>query len=222
MSARIVLYYITDRQAFGSDERTRKLRLLDKIAEAARAGVDFIQLRERDLCARDLESLAREAIDIIRSNSSAAAGGKTRTSLLINSRMDVALAVGAAGVHLRAVDVSAKDVRTAWAANATPIISVSCHSVEDVQRAASDGASLAPFAPVFEKKDAPHSNRAGLEGLRQACLTPIQVLALGGVNMENAASCLQSGAAGIAGIRLFQENEVTSVVRSLRSLKDDG
>ena len=63
-----ILYYITDRKAFPGDELTRRSRLLDKIAEAASAGINYIQLREKDLCARDLESLARESIQIIRNN----------------------------------------------------------------------------------------------------------------------------------------------------------
>jgi len=219
MSAGSLVYYITDRQAFAGDERNRRLRLLDKIAEAAAAGVDYIQLREKDLRARDLESLAREAMRIVQEQSKLGEGGRSVTSFLINSRTDVALSVGAAGVHLRSNDLSPADVRKAWhLANSTaePVLSASCHSLEEVQRAAANAVSLAIFAPVFEKNNSPNVEAAGLENLRLACHAKIQVLALGGVNLKNAKACLQVGAAGIAGIRLFQENNIGDVVRSLR------
>ena len=101
------------------------------------------------MCARDLEKLAREAFRVIR-----AAG--SRTALLINSRTDVALAVEADGVYLRADDVSPQEVRRVWEKSGvprvgTPVIGVSCHSVDDVARAAAEKASFALFAPVFGK-----------------------------------------------------------------------
>jgi thiamine-phosphate pyrophosphorylase len=74
------------------------------------------------------------------------------------------------------------------------------------------------FAPVFEKKDAPETQRAGLAALREACGAKIPVLALGGVTLQNAALCLDAGAAGIAGIRLFQENKVADIVCALRTI----
>src|ERR1700731_54411 len=96
-----VLYYITDRTAFPGDDRTRRRRLLDKIAEAASHAVDYIQLREKDLPTRDLEALAREAMQIIREYSKLATDHwPLTTALLINSRTDVALAAKADGVHL--------------------------------------------------------------------------------------------------------------------------
>ncbi len=104
-----VLYYITDRAALPGDERARRLRLLDKIAEAARCGVDYIQLREKDMPTRDLEPLAREAVEII--HQLLEENRELKTVLLINSRTDVALASGADGVHLRADDVSPREVR---------------------------------------------------------------------------------------------------------------
>src|SRR5271165_6931350 len=99
-----VLYYITDRAGFSGDERARRARLLDKIAEATSHGVDYIQLREKDLSTRELESLACEAGRIVSTLTSESRD--LRAVLLINSRTDVALASGAAGVHLRADDVS--------------------------------------------------------------------------------------------------------------------
>jgi thiamine-phosphate pyrophosphorylase len=229
MAESALLYYITDRTAFPGDERTRRLRLLDKIAEAASAGIDYIQLREKDLCTRDLESLAREAIQIIRDHAKLRTENRElRTALLINSRTDVALATEANGVHLPANDVSPREVRTAWYGTCGrerlareisprgPVISVSCHSPEEVAQAASHQATFAVFAPVFEKKDAPGATPAGLESLHQACRSKIPVLALGGITLQNAESCLHAGAAGIAAIRLFQENNIAEVVRTLR------
>jgi len=226
MPASPLLYYITDRTAFTGDERTRRRRLLDKIAEAASSGVDYIQLREKDLCTRDLESLAREVIRIILQLRTE--NRELRTVLLINSRTDVALATAAHGVHLPANDVSPQEVRAAWhgacgrgrlareISPPDPLISISCHSPQDVTQAAANAATLALFAPVFEKKDAPGTTPTGLDSLRQACHAKIPVFALGGVSMQNAESCLQAGAAGIAAIRLFQENDIAEVVRNLR------
>jgi thiamine-phosphate pyrophosphorylase len=85
-----------------------------------------------------------------------------------------------------------------------------------VHQAQAAGADLALFAPVFEKKDAPNTRPTGLEALHQACQHQIPVLALGGVTLGNAADCLRAGAAGVAAIRLFQQNDVADVVRKLR------
>jgi thiamine-phosphate pyrophosphorylase len=206
----LLLLYITDRKQFPGDEKARERALLAKIAEATRCGVDFIQLREKDLSARDLETLARLATE----------NQKPTTALLINSRSDIALACGAAGVHLPANDLSPSVVRKIWAKAGhptRPLITISCHSADDVARAASEGADFAVFAPVFGKKDAPHTSPAGLDGLREACSQKIPVLALGGVTLANGRACLEAGATGIAAIRLFQENDIADVVRQLKT-----
>jgi thiamine-phosphate pyrophosphorylase len=218
----LLLYYITDRTQFPGDEAQRRRRLLEKIAEAARCAVDLIQLREKDLPARELEALARAAVESIRQNSQLRTENREpRTGLLINSRTDIALAVGADGVHLRSEDVSVRDVRTVWgkggrARSAKAIVGISCHTPEEVHRAASDGADFVVFGPVFGKKGTLEDRPAGLERLRRACQEKIPVLALGGITLENAQACLATGAAGIAGIRLFQENEIRQVVETLR------
>lgn len=98
------------------------------------------------------------------------------------------------------------------------MISQSCHRPNDVQKAAKDGADLVLFAPVFEKKDSPNAPPTGLDALHQACQHDIPVLALGGVTLENAARCLEAGAAGIAAIRLFQDHDIAEIVRRLRTL----
>ncbi len=216
----MLLCYITDRKQFSGGEATRRRLLLRKIADAARCGVDLIQLREKDLSARELEALAREAVGIVQKNVEAQ-NREPGTRLLINSRTDIAIAVGADGVHLRSDDLSLSQVRAIWAesgagSRARVTVSVSCHSAEDVRRAAADGADFALFGPVFEKQGAAQIGPAGLDNLRHACKEKIPVLALGGVTVENAQSCLDAGAAGIAGIRLFQENDISKIAELLR------
>ena len=98
------------------------------------------------------------------------------------------------------------------------MIAVSCHSPADVAQAAANGADFAVFAPVFEKKDVPGARAAGLDALKEACRAAIPVLALGGITLENAQSCVDAGASGIAAIRLFQENDIATVVEKLRGL----
>lgn len=217
---RPLLCYITDRTQFSGEESARRHLLLAKVREAVLAGVDYIQLREKDLPARQLEGLAAEAIGILRELRSE--NRELRTMLLINSRTDVALAVGADGVHLRSEDIIAAEVRDLWRCSAGesahPTITVSCHRVEEVHEAAKGGADLVFFAPVFGKRDRPGTHPAGLEMLRLTCQFEIPVLALGGVTLANAADCLAAGAAGIAGIRLFQESDIREVVRRLRAL----
>ncbi len=219
-----LLYYITGRSQFAGNEAARRRAVLDKIAEAAQAGVDYIQLREKDLSTRELEQLASEAVSLIERLRTE--NRELRPRLLINSRADVALAAAADGVHLRSDDITPKDVFEIWrscgagapARETPPTIAVSCHSLSDVLRAASEGADFAVFAPVFEKRDRPETNPAGLAALREACRANLPVFALGGVTLQNAQSCLEAGAAGVAAIRLFQENKISEVVRALRAV----
>jgi thiamine-phosphate pyrophosphorylase len=213
-----ILYYITDRRAFPGDSSAQRESLFAKVSEAARAGADYIQLREKDLTIHELEALAvaaRNRIDAVN-----AGGPAPRTNLLINSRADVAIAIGADGVHLPANDLNPMEVRNLWKKHLSGepgnlTISVSCHTLEDVARAAASGADLAIFAPVFEKKDAPETKPAGLDALRRACLHKIPIIALGGITLENAGACLDAGAAGIAGIRLFQDHDIAEIVAKL-------
>jgi thiamine-phosphate pyrophosphorylase len=177
--------------------------------------VDYIQLREKDLSARELESLAVRAAAEVRKSSST-------TKLLVNSRVDVAIAAGADGIHLRSrSDLAPSDARVIFAKcgmnRAT--IAASCHSLNEVALAESHGADFAVFAPVFEKNG---QCGVGVEVLRRiaqrevAASSRMPVLALGGVTPENAAACLEAGAAGIAGIRLFQSGDISKTVTALR------
>jgi thiamine-phosphate pyrophosphorylase len=224
MADRWLLYYITDRSQFQGDELARRHALLAKIGEAARAGVDYIQLREKDLSARELEMLARDALSAIYGAPVRSDRREFRTRLLINSRTDVAFAAGADGVHLRSDDVSPHEVRRVLEVSAHQaatndfLVASSCHTAADVFRAETENAGFAVFAPVFGKRGSAGTPPASLAALQEACRAKIRVLALGGVTIDNAASCLSAGAAGVAGIRLFQENNMEDVVGALRAI----
>lgn len=200
----MLLYAITDRHQLPGPD---KLAGVEKfVAAAAQAGVDYVQLREKDLPPRELEKLATTCAEGVRR----ARQQGSPTKLLINSRCDVAIACGADGVHLRSAtsgEISAGDARSifACAGNSDPVIAVSCHGLAEVLRAESEGADFAVFGPIFGKGTTPGT---GLDALRIVCSRKsavMPVLALGGVTAANASRCLTEGAAGIAAVRLFQQ-----------------
>jgi thiamine-phosphate pyrophosphorylase len=223
----VLSYYITDRMQFAGSEVERKARLLRTIARAVAAGVDYVQLREKDLSIRELEMLAVEALRIMR--------GEGEARLLINHRTDVALAAGADGVHLTGDDISASEAR-ALAAKVRAghfVVATSCHSAREVRMAESHGADFVVLAPIFEKANVVKDG-IGLDALRAAAQKDrapdlrveagdtrrrFAVFALGGVSLERAAECAAAGAAGVAGIRLFQECEdLDALVGAIRKL----
>ena len=221
----LLLYYITDRTQLGDSEPSRRQRLLEKIGEAAEAGVDYVQLRERDLTVHELERLAAAAVEIVRRS-------QTKTKLLINSRIDVALAVGADGVHLRSNDIAASEARSLWTKSSGRtdcVIAVSCHSLADVLNAEAHGADFVVFGPVFGKQGSAAAptgveaitrivNRGGPADHKveagQSLRMP--VIALGGMTAENIAAGVNAGAAGVAAIRMFQQDDIGDLVRRLR------
>ena len=210
----MLLCYITNRRSFGGSDAEQRAALLRCIGDAARAGVDYLQLREKDLNLADLELLAHEAMRVIR-------GVSASTRVLINTHVEIALAVGADGVHLPAGSPSAEVVRNRWLRQSKlePVVGVSAHTPGDVQQAERQGASFAVLAPIFEKTQT-GAGGIGLDVLRGACaLSGMPVLALGGVRLGNARDCIEAGAAGIAAIRLFQENGVHQTVAALRWLE---
>ena len=179
------------------------------------------------LSRRGLHSTARKRLEYARTGEAggkalAALPGNSPSKLLINSRLDVALACGAHGVHLPASDLNPGEARALWsrASDRPCVIGVSAHSAREIALAESHGADFAVFGPVFEKAGA--TNPAGLQQLQQICqrsqaaVPAMPVLAVGGVTVQNAPQCLGAGCQGIAGIRLFQETTASTVVTALR------
>jgi thiamine-phosphate pyrophosphorylase len=202
------LYYITDRSQLRGD-------LLEVIGRAVQAGIDLVQIREKDLGARELLGLTRAAAALALGSS---------TKILVNGRTDVALAAGAHGVHLPAGSVPPADVRKL--APAGFLVGVSCHNAEEIRRAALEGADFAVFGPVLETPSkSKYGPPQGIAKLRQACgVSEMPVYALGGVNLSNTAECIAAGAAGIAAISLFQKNEdleavAAAVARARRGVR---
>ena len=200
-------YAITSRALYPGDELQQQAALLREASRWVAEGIDFIQLREKDLAAADIAALARKILQTIAAKASP-------TRVLINSRPDIALATGAHGVHLTADpdELTIAQVRSLYhsASRPAPIITISCHSLEEVHRARVNQADAILFAPVFEKIVAGQTATPGqgIDRLRAACLaaSPVPVYALGGVTLERAPACLDAGATGIAGIRLFHQS----------------
>ena len=197
-------YAITSRALYPGDEHDKQAALLRQASGWIGDGIDFIQLREKDLPAADIAILARKILQAI-------ALVASPTKLLINSRTDIAIATGAHGVHLPSDrgELTPVQVRRLYAsANLTPpIVTISCHTLEEARRGREDCASAILFAPVFEKSlpGGRMLQGEGLERLHTACIAaaPVPIYALGGVTLENASACMAAGASGIAGIRLF-------------------
>jgi thiamine-phosphate pyrophosphorylase len=200
----VLRYAITNRALFPGDDRQQQAALLEQVARWIADGIDLIQLRERDLPAATLVDMARKILKNIALSSSP-------TKLLINSRPDIAIAAEAHGVHLTAApgEITPAQVRQLYAAAALtpPLVTRSCHTLAEAVQAREDRVDAILFAPVFGKSVAGEivSPGQGLDTLHSACAAaaPVPVYALGGVTFDNAPACLEAGAAGIAGIRLF-------------------
>ena len=203
LERRPLLYYITDRKGLPGEDP------LPIIEQAVAAGIDLIQIREGDLPVRSLLALVEEAVK-------RAGAGTTR--ILVNDRLDVAVAAGAAGVHLPAHGFPVDEVRRSYP---ELLIGASTHNLEELRRAADGGADFAVFGPVFETSSKKtYGPPVGLEKLAEAArAVNIPVLALGGVTLENAVDCLRAGAAGLAAISLFQQSaDLEETVTRLRAL----
>jgi thiamine-phosphate pyrophosphorylase len=211
--------YITDRRQLPGDPIEQRRRLLDTVGAAAHAGIDLIQLREKDLTANALEELALEVVAVIQG---------TPAKLLVNSRLDVAIAAGAQGVHLRSDEgeLTASEARVVLhkAGCASALITASCHSLGEVAFAEAHGADFAVLGPVFQKEGAQvASGLALLKAASSRVVSPgsrMAVLALGGITLQNARLCAEAGADGIAAIRLFQQDPkaIAETVSALRRL----
>lgn len=207
------LCYVTDRKALAGTADQQIHLLLQKIEELAGAGVDSIQIREKDLPGRALSELLREAI--------------RRTPphfpILVNDRLDVVFASGAAGVHLGEQSVPVAEARRLLRRRDTArefLIGVSTHSLEAALAAERAAADYLVFGPVYTTPSkANFGAPQGVARLAEVCAAVrLPVVAIGGITVRNARECIAAGARGIAAIRLFQDaQDAGTIVRTLRS-----
>jgi len=207
-----LLCYVTDRQSLsGTPDHSLTLQL-KKIEQAAKAGVEWIQIREKDLPGRDLAKLTENAILL--------AGGSS--AVLVNDRVDVACVVEASGVHLGEHSLPADQARRLASQRCQKIdfiVGVSAHSLEGAAQAEQAGADYVIFGPVYTTPSKASFGRPqGVQRLREVCQRlKIPVLAIGGITLKNAEQCFAAGAGGIAAIRLFQDAaDLEAVVKELR------
>ncbi len=235
-----LLCYVTDRSLFAAAPALAHKILLKKIAAAAAAGVDWIQIREKDLSGKESSTLTREAMKLARNRArddapgtrqsarsprvSASSRAKApRARILVNDRLDVALAAHAGGVHLGGRSLPPQEaLRLRQGLEREDfLICVSCHSPEAAKEAERGGADYLFFGPVFATPSkAAYGAPQGLDRLSEACrAVTVPVLAIGGITPDNAAACLSAGASGIAAIRLFQEaRDLPAVVKALKKM----
>ena len=197
------LCYITDRLALGAKP------LMPLIQDSVRSAVDLIQIREKDLAARPLVELVRAAVECARG---------TGTRVVVNDRLDVALAVGAHGVHLGTQSLPALAVRR-WVPD-NFLIGVSCHSIEEALAAEAAAGDYIVLGPIFATlSKLAYGLPLGLGKLREvAARVQVPLLALGGMDIQRVKPCLAAGATGIAGISIFQNSDsLQARVRELRA-----
>ena len=209
---RIKLCYVTDRKALSGSREEQTRLLQEKIESAARAGVDWIQIREKDLRGRELVALVGEAVRRV----------PRSCRILVNDRLDVAILAGAGGVHLGEQSVPVEDAKRFVReknAGQNLLVGMSTHSLESAQTAESGGADYIIFGPVFvTPSKAAFGPPQGLDRLAKACAgASIPVIAIGGITMQNVSDCVRAGVSGIAAIRLFQDtSDMAGLVQKLR------
>jgi thiamine-phosphate pyrophosphorylase len=212
---RPIICYVTDSKALNA--RDTGAKILSQIRQALLAGADWVQVREKFLTTHELLDLVRKAVE------AAIECGSAR--IVVNDRIDVALAGGAHGVHLGHTSIPTREAGRWYRSGNAPddfLVGVSCHSLEEALQAQQDGARYLFFGPIFETPSKlPFGQPQGLEKLGEVCRgveTP--VIAIGGVNDKNAIECIRAGAAGIAAIRLFQEAAEGAVANAIRSIRN--
>jgi len=224
-SAPILCYVTYRRSLIGANPSGQRETLLQKIEAATQAGVDWIQIREKDLSGKDCSLLVGEALR--RANGSI----REETAppcILVNDRLDIALAERAGGVHLGEESLPLAEAVRLGATQRLErnfLIGVSCHSLEAARAAAAQGANYLFFGSIFPTPSkAAFGAPQGLERLAEVCCSvSIPVLAIGGITESNASECLASGASGIAAIRLFQDtSNLSSLVQKLQLFKRPG
>lgn len=203
-----LLYLITDRAQLAKQKKVDDLSTLETfIEEAVNAGVDLIQIRERDLSARSLFTLAKNISQLVSNHS---------VHILINDRADIAAACGI-GVHLTTRSLSPAVVRQRF--GEAMLIGASTHSLAEAQAAEAGGANFVVFGPVFETASKKiYGEPVGLPALQEVVRqVQIPVLALGGIKLENYRDALQTDAAGIAAISLYTTaDDIKKLVERLK------
>jgi thiamine-phosphate pyrophosphorylase len=207
-----LLCYVTDRQALRIANPADSLAaLIQKIEEVVAAGIDWVQIREKDLPARELASLTRRTVAI------AAKYSATRSApvrVLVNDRLDVAIAEQAGGVHLGETSLPVAEAKRLvesalrkQAIDQSFMIGASCHSIEAAKSAERDGVDYIFFGPIFPTPSkAAFGAAQGVTRLAEVCrAVAVPVVAIGGIDIDNANLCLQAGGASLAAIRLFQD-----------------
>lgn len=207
----ITLCYVTDRKGLEVSPDKQCEALVGRMEIAARAGVDWIQLREKDLPGGALAELLREAVRRV------PAGCR----ILVNDRLDVAWALGAGGVHLGERSLSVEDARRLVRGRGEAqdfLVGASTHSLPSALSAEKAGADYLVFGPVYATPSkVQYGPPQGIERLTEVChAVSLPVLAIGGITVANARACLEAGASGIAAIRLFEEaSDLAAVVEAL-------
>lgn len=193
-SKRPLRYLITTGEATPKNFNTQSIVILETVRKAVDRGIELIQIREKHLTPKLLFDLAQKAVSIT-------SGTSTRS--LINDRFDIALAVGADGVHLTSTSLPTLIVRQRVPSDF--LIAVSTHTHEEVIQAKNAAADVAVYGPVFVTPD--KDEPKGLEDLRKVCAAAgdLPVLALGGINNDNATTVTEAGAAGFAAIRYLND-----------------
>jgi thiamine-phosphate pyrophosphorylase len=220
-----ILCYVTDRKSLPVSPTLHNRALIERIAAATAAGVDWIQIREKELSARDISALVSDSLALGKKSHP----GNHTTRILVNDRLDIALTERAGGVHLGGNSLPLRDA-VQWIGSQTNrsgvqdfLVGVSCHSLPAAIQAERDGADYIFFGPVFATPSkVSFGPPQGLSKLKEVCrAVSISVLAVGGITLENAASCLEAGAAGIAAIRLFQDaSDLATLIEQLRTARN--
>lgn len=188
---RPLFYYITDRSRLGG------MSLEACILRALKWGVNFIQIREKDLSDRTLFEHVQHIVSLVKG---------TKCKILVNGRADIALAAGAHGVHLPSAGLRTADLRP-WLSDRF-LIGKSVHTEKEIRSAYKEGVDYVLLGHIFPTPSKSGLGEpVGLEFLKKACAKfPIPIFALGGIDTNCIQSVLESGAVGVAGIRLFQNN----------------
>ena len=204
-SSHPILCYVTDRPTLG------KGRLLNLVREALEAELDWIQLREKGTPTNELIQIAEKVVRLPR---------ESHQKLILNDRLDIALACGFDGVHLGGTSFPVGVVRKRVPAGF--IVGASVHHLDEAVTAEREGANYVVFGPVFATPSKlKYGPAQGIKKLHAVTsLLSIPVLAIGGISLANFQECLKAGAAGIAAISLFQTcRSVREVISQLRTGK---